>query len=187
MRTDVNETELVDAARNRDQDAFHTLVIRHQAKVAATVIGMLGRGPEAEDIGQETFIRFYKALPRFRGDSKVGTYLTRIAVNLCINEIRRRQLRQRFYFNDGESKMINAPDRKASSNPGEARNLVQQGLKKMAPKFRSVLVLRLINGYSTRETAEILKLPAGTVLSRLARAQEKLKIILDRGDGHENK
>ncbi len=182
----MNETELVEAARNGDQEAFHSLVEQHQSQVAATVVGMLGRGPEAEDIGQETFLRFYKALPRFRGDSKVGTHLTRIAVNLCINEIRRRQRRRRFYFSDGESKMTNAPDRKLSNNPGESRNLVQQGLKKLTPKFRSVLVLRLIDGYSTRETAEILKLPTGTVLSRLARAQEKFKSILDKGDGHEN-
>jgi RNA polymerase sigma-70 factor, ECF subfamily len=183
----MNETELVEAARKGDQEAFQKLVESHKSQVGATIIGMLGRGPEAEDIGQETFIRFYKALPRFRGDSKVGTYLTRIAVNLCINEIRRRQRRRRFYFSDGETRIKNAQDKKAANNPGEARNMVQQGLKQLAPKFRSVLVLRLIDGYSTRETAEILKLPTGTVLSRLARAQEKLKNILDREDDHANK
>jgi len=72
--------------------------------VAATVIGMLGHCPEAEDIGQETFIRFYKSLDKFRGDASVGTYLTRIAINLSLNEIKRRRRQRKFFFSKSDLK-----------------------------------------------------------------------------------
>ena len=71
--------------------------------MAATVIGMIGYGPQAEDIGQETFLRFYKSLSKFRGDSGIGTYLTRIAINLCLDEIKRmKKKRTLFVSNPGE-------------------------------------------------------------------------------------
>ena len=71
-------------ARNGDNNAFKEIVKKYENQVAATVIGMLGYCTEAEDIGQETFIRFYKALHKFRGESSIGTYLTRIAINLSL-------------------------------------------------------------------------------------------------------
>lgn len=169
----------LDKARNGDNDAFMALVKKYENRVAATVIGMLGHGPEAEDVGQETFVRFYRSLPHFRGDSSLGTYLTRIAINLSLNAIRRRTRRRGLFYSDSEERLANAPDGDRQSHPREARDLVQWGLRKLAPKYRVVLVLRLVEGYSTRETADIMGLPQGTVLSRLSRAQERLKKILE--------
>lgn len=142
------------------------------------MIGILGYCPEAEDIGQETFIRFYKSLSKFRGDSSIGTYLTRIAINLSYNEIKRRQKKQKLFASEPESRIVNHPFFDKNPQNRETRRIVQRGLQQLEPKFRAVLVLRLIQGYSTEETAKILKLPIGTVLSRLARAQMKLKKIL---------
>ena len=142
------------------------------------MIGMLGHTTEAEDVGQETFVRFYKSLDRFRGESCIGTYLTRIAINLSLNEIRRRKRLRNLYFTKNENKIENVPDTLDLKDRKETNALVQWGLRKLPPKFRSVIVLRLIDGYSTEETAKILGLPVGTVLSRLARAQMKLKEIL---------
>jgi RNA polymerase sigma-70 factor (ECF subfamily) len=159
-------------------------VKKYESKVAAVIIGMLGYGDEAEDIGQETFMRFYKSLQRFKGESSVGTYLVRIAINLSINELKRRQRRNRFFHASSLPgiEMESLPAEHSSSNPSpeqeEKKTFVQQALQKLEPRFRSVIVLRLIDGYSTKETARILKLPLGTVLSRLARAQMKLKKIL---------
>lgn len=147
-------------------------------------MGILGQCSEAEDIGQETFMRFYKSLQRFKGESSVGTYLIRIAINLSINELKRRQRRNRFFhiFSEPGIEMESLPAEHTSSNPSpeqeEKKAFIQQALQKLEPRFRSVIVLRLIDGYSTKETAKILKLPTGTVLSRLARAQMKLKKIL---------
>jgi len=146
--------------------------------VAATVIGMLGHCTEAEDIGQETFIRFYQSLDRSGGDARIGTYLTRIAINLSLNEIKRRKRRRKLFFSNSDDKIENIPDKNNAMNQKDNKKIIQIGLEKLEPKLRSVIVLRLIDGYSTKETANILNLPLGTALSRLARAQIKLKEIL---------
>lgn len=146
--------------------------------MAATVIGMLGHCTEAEDIGQETFIRFYKSLSKFRGDSSISTYLTRIAINLSLNEIKRRQRRRKHISYNSNEGLDNILENSISKNKKETQEIVNLGIQKLEPKFRSVLVLRLTMGYTSQETAKLLRLPIGTVLSRLARAQMKLKDIL---------
>jgi len=139
---------------------------------------MLGPCADAEDIGQETFIRFYKSLDRFRGEASIGTYLTRIAINLSLNELRRRKRKRMFFMQKPEEMISSMPNRNITKNKNDAQEIVHKALKKLEPKFRMVIVLRLINGYSTKETAKILNLPEGTVLSQLARAQIKLREIL---------
>lgn len=171
------EKALVEQARKGDHSAFKALVERYQNQVAATVNGMLGQTPEAEDIGQETFIKFYKSLTRFRGDSSVGTYITRIAINLSLNELRRRK-RSKIHQFSGDNGIETIPDKNPREKRSDIKKVVHNALQKLDPKFRSVIVLRLIDGYSTEETASILGLPVGTVLSRLARAQMKLKKTL---------
>jgi len=174
----LNDQQLIINARNKDSDAFKELIKKYEHQVAATVIGMLGYCTEAEDIGQETFIRFYNSLDKFRGDASVGTYLTRIAINLSLNELKRRKRQRKLFFSRSNDNIENVPDTKESNNKKEINELVRFGIQKLEPKFRTVLVLRLIDGYSTQETAQTLNLPVGTVLSRLARAQMKLKEIL---------
>jgi RNA polymerase sigma-70 factor (ECF subfamily) len=174
----LNEQDLIASARNGDNDAFKEIVKKFESRVAATVIGMLGHCPEAEDIGQETFVRLYQSLHKFRGESSLGTYLTRIAINLSINEIRRRGRHRKIYLTNSEEKIEKIADTYNHNEQKEMSELIQTGLQKLPAKFRSVIVLRLIDGYSTEETAKILNLPVGTVLSRLSRAQMKLKKIL---------
>jgi DNA-directed RNA polymerase specialized sigma24 family protein len=110
---------LLDAARKGDHEAFKALVISHESQVAATIIGMLGRCSEAEDIGQETFMRFYKALDHFKGESQLGTYLIRIAINLSINELKRRQRRNRLFqpSPDPGLEMESYPSGSSAANP----------------------------------------------------------------------
>lgn len=177
------EQALLDAARHGDHDAFKEFIKKYEHRVARTVISMLGNCPEAEDVGQETFIRFYKSLNRFRGESTVGTYLTRIAINLSLNELRRRSRREKFFFSkpgsrSGNDILDNLPGKNPGNNRQEIQEIVQYGIRKLKPEYRAVVVLRLIEGYSTGETAAILNLPKGTVLSRLSRAQTKLREIL---------
>lgn len=140
---------------------------------------MLGNSPEVEDVGQEIFIRFYKALNKFRQDSSIGTYITRIAINVCINEINKsKKMHKRFLRDNNEEIMNNVPET-TSELRYEDKKMINDALQKLKPDHRSVIVLRIMEGYSTDETAKILKIPVGTVLSRLARAQEKLKKFLD--------
>ena len=188
-----NEKELVRKAKKGDKNAFRELVKRNEQRVAATVIGMMGNCPEADDLGQETFIRFYQSLDKFRGESSVGTYLTRIAINLSLNELKRRKRRNTLFFSRNEEKMETVSDKNNRKKKNELKEIVHLGIEQLDTKYRAVVVLRLIEGYSTKETAQILHLPVGTVLSRLARAQKRLKDILtplywetnvSKGEGH---
>ena len=179
----LKDAALVEAARDGSEDAFRKLVERHQNRVASVVIRMLGDTAEAEDVGQETFIRFYRSLRSFRGQASVGTYLTRIAVNLSLNELKKRRRRSIFVPFGPAGKSHDAPeqdyvDPRASAEYDDTADGIQKALNELKPEFRSVIVLRLMEGYSTKETAAILGLPVGTVLSRLRRSQEKLKRLL---------
>lgn len=176
------EQRLVSRARAGDAAAFRELVERYEGLVAATVIGMLGRCPEADDVGQKTFIRFYEALGQYRGEGGVAPYLTRIAVNLSLNEIdRRKRRRKRFTSRDAvdHSAFEPAVDGARDLQRFDERERVREAIQKLDPIHRSVVVLRMINGYSTKETAELLDVPVGTVLSRLYRAQQRLRELLE--------
>jgi RNA polymerase sigma-70 factor, ECF subfamily len=175
----VTDFDLIKSVQNGDQSAFSEIVRRHKSKIAATIYGMLGKCDEADDIGQEVFIRFFKSMNNFRGDSALGTYLTRIAINLSLNEIKRRSRRRFLTFDKmlSDGKDIPAPIPFDSSN--ENSEIIQKAMESLNLKYRLVVVLRLVDGYTTEETAEILGVPLGTVLSRLARAQMKLKKYLE--------
>lgn len=172
MAEDAADNELIERARAGDDAAFEALVRRHEPVVARTVIRMLGPGDDAEDVGQETFVRFYRSLDRFRGDAAVGTYLVRIAMNLSLNAFKRRK-REGSRFDDlPEADPFLRPD--AAAEAGERVEAVHRALEELDGKHRAVVVLRMMEGRSTRETAEMLEIPEGTVMSRLQRALAKL-------------
>ena len=176
---EIHDHELIEQVKQGDQAAFGELVRRHESVVAATVNGMLGVGDDADDVGQNVFIRFYPAIDDFRGEAALSTYLTRIAINLSLNELKSRKRRRMFFAKPDDDEGLAAfGDTLDEGEQRDTRELVHQALQKLEPKFRSVVVLRMLQGYSTRETAQILKVPQGTVLSRLSRAQEKLKDLL---------
>lgn len=173
------EAELIKASLDGDKEAFGAIVTRYQKMVARTVKGMLGDTVFAEDIGQEVFIKLYYSLPEFRGDSKLSTYIQKIAVNLTLTEIKKRKRFLSMFSHKGNDEMyeyeiadIDTEERK------EASEIVNKALMAMEPKFRIIVTMRMLQGYTTKETAEILDLPLGTVLSRLSRAQEQLRTIL---------
>jgi RNA polymerase sigma-70 factor (ECF subfamily) len=177
--SELEDRELVEKARAGSKAAFAGLVRKYEQTVAGVVIGMLGQGADAEDVGQNVFIRFYKALDDYRGEAALGTYLTRIAINLSLNELkRRRRMNMFFYKPQQDSPDLDFKEEQDRQDEYDTKKAVNHALQQLEPKFRSVVVLRMLQGYSTKETADILKLPLGTVLSRLSRAQEKLKDLL---------
>jgi RNA polymerase sigma-70 factor (ECF subfamily) len=175
------EKELVKASIDGDKKAFGEIVYRYQKMVARTVKGMLGDSIFAEDVGQEVFIKLYYSLSEFRGESKLSTYIQRIAVNLTLNEIKRRKRFSSTFLQKGNSEMheFEVADYNTEERT-EALEIVNKALMAMDPKFRIIVTMRMLQGYSTKETAEILELPLGTVLSRLSRAQEQLRSILEK-------
>jgi RNA polymerase sigma-70 factor (ECF subfamily) len=174
---DLTDGQLIKEVLDGNRNAFRALVERYQARIAATVYGMLGQCPEADDVGQEVFVRFYKSLERFRGDAELGTYLTRIAINLSLNELKRRK-RQNKIIETEDVYDQQIADESAGGGYDGLKELVQDKIDILPPKYRVVLVLRLIDGHSVKETAGILHIPIGTVLSRLARAQKKMRELL---------
>ena len=173
----MTDIEIIEEVKKGNHAAFKEIILKYESQIAATVIGMIGKCPDAEDVGQEVFIRFFKSIDKFRGDSSLGTYLTRIAINLSLNILRRRKRNILFNIQPIEKEIVNQKEENDVIFNDE-KDFVQRAIQKLDSKFRSVVVLRIIDGYSTEETAEILKIPLGTVLSRLARAQDKLKKIL---------
>ncbi len=175
---------LIARARVGDDVAFKSLVDRYQGKVAATVISMIGRGAEADDIGQETFIRFHRSIDKFRGEASLGTYLTRIAVNQSLKALKKRQNWSKRFFSrddDSVSQILSDSafiDGAEEIETREKRVLVQQSLLRLSVDQRAVVVLRMLEGYSTKETANMLGVAEGTVMSRLSRALATLEKIL---------
>jgi len=174
-----SDIELIDLARKNNHSAFKVLVERYESQVSKAVIGMLGECDEAEDVGQETFIRFYRALDKFRGDSGVGTYLTKIAINLSLNEIKRQKRQRKLIRIDNDDKNLDIPA-SSTGEEGDSKEIVEKALLSLEPKQRSIVIVRMLEGYSTKETAQIFGIPQGTVLSRLSRAQQKLKTVLEK-------
>ncbi len=170
---------LVKATLDGDHSAFGEIVRRYKSTVARTIKGMLGSCPEADDIGQDTFIRLYQSLGSFRGEAKLSTYIQRIAINQTLNEIKKKKRFVRHFDLDsnGEERQVTIPDDDMESERDNVE-VVEKALAMLEPKFRIVLVMRTIQGYDTKETAEALKLPVGTVLSRLSRAQAKMEEII---------
>jgi len=173
------DLRLIEKVKGGDKAAFSHLVRKYESVVATTVIGMLGRGDDAEDVGQNVFIRFYNAIGDFRGEASLSTYLTRIAINLSLNEIKRRKRRNMFIIGRRDEDVeMDYQDTNNALEAWDTKEAVNKALQRLEPKFRSVVVLRMLQGYSTTETAKILNLPLGTVLSRLSRGQDKLKELL---------
>jgi RNA polymerase sigma-70 factor (ECF subfamily) len=177
----MNDGELLALARTGDATAFRVLVERYQHVVASVVVGMLGRGDDADDVGQETFIRFHGALHTFRGDAQLGTYLRKIAMNLSLNALkRRRRFSLRLVSRDQAPAPLPEPPVPALDMEAvERREVVHSAVARLSEKLRSVVVLRILDGLSTNETAAVLQVPSGTVMSRLSRGLAELELMLE--------
>ena len=139
---------------------------------------MLGPGDDADDVGQETFIRFHRSLHNFRGESSLKTYLVHIAMNLSINALRSRR-RSVLRFVSRDEHEIDLPEPRVGPegevDAGELQAFVRAAVSRLNEKHRAVVVLRLFHEYSTRETAQTLGIPEGTVLSRLLARHERTR------------
>ena len=181
--TDYTDVELIEKAKGGDQNAFRRIVLRYEKAVFIRVQSMLGNVAEVEDIAQEVFIRFYKNMHQFRGDAQLKTYLTKIAMNLSLNEIQRKKRKSWLHIfkpadEEDTKKAMQIEDREDKYQNMETKEIVNLALQYMPEDLRSVLVLRMVDEYSTKETAEILDIPLGTVLSKLSRARNQFKDIL---------
>lgn len=174
----MNDLELIEKVKSGNDSAFRKLVVQYENQIAKVVIGLLGNTPEAEEVGQDVFVRFFKKINDFKGKSSLRTYLTRIAINLSLNEIKRQKRRLWLSFS------LESPSAKAQKSDNlnyentDFQAIILSAIQSLNADFRVVAVLRFVEEYSAQETADILHLPLGTVQSRTARARERLKELL---------
>ncbi|HQO49443.1 MAG TPA: RNA polymerase sigma factor [Bacteroidales bacterium] len=175
----LDEQMLVLEVRKGNEAAMEEIVNRNKKAVATVLKAILGDTQEAEDVGQETFIRFWCNIESYRHEARVSTYLTRIAINLAINE-GRRQKRRTTILHSINNRQLNGNSDVYLSEAQRYDDVshLQVALSRLDDDQRMVVVLRMLQGYSTKETSKLLNIPTGTVLSRLSRALDKLKVIL---------
>jgi RNA polymerase sigma-70 factor (ECF subfamily) len=185
-----DDAEFVSRCQRGDIDAFEVLVTRHQKKMLNIVYRVTGDYDDACEVVQEAFLSAYRAIGKFRGDAKFSTWLTGITVNHAKNRLR--QTQSRSYHEvvsiddpvETESGQItlDPPSQEASAieqlEQKEVQEKVQECIGGLDKDQREVLVLRDIEEFSYDEIGRILKIPDGTVKSRLSRARDALKDCL---------
>ncbi|HEY1262254.1 MAG TPA: sigma-70 family RNA polymerase sigma factor [Terriglobales bacterium] len=198
-----DELALVQAAKGGDVGAFEQLVKRYDRNVFRIAQHITHSREDAEDVVQEAFLKAYSNLEQFQGQSKFYTWLVRIAVNEALMKLRRRRP-ERFVSLDEDVKTEDdslprevadwSPNPEQLYNQAELRDILSRTIQGLPPTFRTVFVLRDVEGLSTEETAEALDLSVPAVKSRLLRARLQLRERLNRyfqrrqdGNGNTNR
>ena len=191
MSTEDSDAKLVEMVQRGDKAAFNVLVLRYQHRVLKLVTRYLRDPVEAEDIAQEAFIKAYRALPAFRGDSAFYTWLYRIAANTAKNVLvssRRRLVDYNLDMQDPEDYAAQVLLRDSDTPEGmllteEIRQTVTEAMQNLPDDLREAITLRELEGLSYEEIAAVMECPVGTVRSRIFRAREaidkKLRPLLD--------
>src|SRR5437660_3610482 len=173
----MDDEALLERARRGDRDAFASIVTRHQDELYTMALRLLGTPHDAADVVQETFLRAYSRLPELRGPT-VRAWLFRVALN-CSHDVQRRAIRRPSQpLEDAEGNVLELPDPaigpEASALARERLGAVRDALMTLPTDFRAAVVLRDVNDLSYEEMAEALRIPVGTVRSRLNRARTML-------------
>jgi RNA polymerase sigma-70 factor (ECF subfamily) len=179
------ERDLIARAREGDEEAFGILVRRHQDQVWRTAARLVG-DEEASDVAQEVFLKAWRELRRFKGNSALGTWLYRMTVNLALNQIRgtRRELARRERFGPGVS--APAPDPESAAEAEETTRLVWAAIEALPERHRVAVTLHRFEGLSAAETAEVMGLTTAAVEALLHRAKGMLlRDLARRGLGGE--
>ena len=182
------DKELIKSFKKGDLSAFDILVDRYSTKAFQIAYGVLANREDSEEVAQDVFVRVFRALPKFRGESEFTTWMYRIVMNLARNKYRWNKTRgsQRNFSIDapleGREGAVNGfelpelrmgPDENVSIKEFEAK--VAEELKELPPLYREALVLRNVDEMSYEEIASLLNCKLGTIKSRIARAREELR------------
>ncbi len=173
-----NDLELVRRARRGSDAAFHELVDRHAGRLFGLAFSLIGNAADAEDVVQETFLGALRGLRAFKGRSSVKTWLIRILVKQAARHHRSRSTRETVSLDDiseASASVLGKQQAAASTRRLDIRMDVLAALETLSPEHRQVIVLRELQGMSYQEMAEVLRIPRGTVESRLFRARRELK------------
>ena len=166
-------------------DDFAKLVERHQSMVFRTLARLTGARDGLEDLAQEVFLRLFRAMPHFRKEAQVSTFLYRIIVNVVNDEFRRRQQSRLGSPIEDEAHALEhpAPDPAQLLERNQVQEAVDAALSRLNPRDRGILTLHYQEGRSYEEIAAILAVPIGTLKTHLYRARERLKIMMKEWTG----
>ena len=174
----------LERARAGDNGAFEALVLRYQARIVNYASAMVHDAGAAEDVAQETFVRAWRGLGRFRGESTFKTWLYRIATNVARTHLDRRGRRARIADRslDDEAEPLQAGDVPSPAPDAETalvrREAIDRALSELPDELRQALVLRDVEGLDYKEIAGVTGAPIGTVESRIFRARRRLRTLL---------
>lgn len=185
----VTDEELMLQYQNGNVDAFTELVHRYKNRLINTAYRMVNDYAKAEDIAQETFLRVHRNAARYRSIARFSTWIYTIAINVARNEIRntkRKRLVSLDAFGMGSESgetTYDIPDESAlpdaETENRELRRIFNDAIEKLPERYRAVFVLRDVDGLTYEEIAEIVKVPKGTVKSRMNRARQKFKELIE--------
>lgn len=171
---------LITRFQSGDESAFRPLMERHVERVRNLVYSVFRSRELVDDLTQDVFLKAYGALARFRFDAAFSTWLYRIAINHCRDEMRKRRLRRAFSLHallEGRDEEVT---RKTAVHPveHETRELIERGLRRLPEKYRLAVILKDMEGLSYEEIAEVMRCEVGTVKSRLSRGRDMLRRFL---------
>lgn len=172
------DQKLIDRCREGDMEAFGVLWQQHRSAVFRSVMGVVGNAQDAEDITQEAFLRAFRGLRSFRGESQLRTWLIRIGVHLAIDHVKRRKAHPEVSL-DWDVGTQSDIDPHATLERNELRETVRKAIDALPAHHRTVVVLRDIEGMDYSEMAKILDCSVGSVKLRLFRARRLLKQRLE--------
>jgi RNA polymerase sigma-70 factor, ECF subfamily len=181
-----DDTTLVRAAQKGDMGAFEELIARHRDKIYARAFSMMRNEQDAIDLSQEAWVKGWQRLVQFQGDSSVSTWMTRIVINLCLDQLRKQSRRklESIEMMDEESGGVERQMPVVTVNPterlerGELRQRIDQGMAQLSHEHRTVLVLHEFEEMDYKAIAKAMECSIGTVMSRLFYARRKLAGVL---------
>jgi RNA polymerase sigma-70 factor (ECF subfamily) len=181
-----DDATLVRASKRGDMAAFEKLVARHRDRIYARAYSMMRNEEEAVDLSQEAWVKGWQRLRQFQGDSSFGTWMTRVVINLCLDQLRKqkRQRTESIEAMDEESGGVERQMPVVTVNPtaglerGELRQRIDRALSQLSYEHRTVLVLHEFEDMEYKEIARTMACSIGTVMSRLFYARRKLAVLL---------
>lgn len=175
---------LIKRAQRGDAEAFEELMAGQESRMYAIALRMMGNREDAQDCAQEAMVRIYRAMGAFKGQSSLATWIYRITMNTCLDELRRRKVRKVASLDsllDAGWAPVDAGDTPEEHGlRSEKQAALNAAIQSLPDDMRAAIILRDVKGYSYDEVATILDANVGTIKSRISRGRERLREILSK-------
>ena len=181
-----DDKALVKWSQDQDAEAFEELIARHRDKIYARAFSMMRNEDEALDLSQEAWIKAWQRLKQFQGDSSFATWMTRIVINLCLDQIRRQKRKRAESIEQLDEELggverqmpVVAVNPTANMERGELRKRIDEAMQKLSDAHRTVLILHEFEELEYKQIAKVMGCSIGTVMSRLFYARRRMASLL---------